>query len=700
MSKMKGWLQRVWLAATQGAPAPKQEPQRAMRISPTLVALSARNISVEPQQEHKPYEPPPGVIPEGKKADALAMDATPYDYVNEVFCHAHFRGYPFLAALTQLPEYRKMSETIAKEMTRKFIKILAVGDEDKSDKIKQIEEALVRFQVRDVFRQAVEMDGFFGRGQIYIDVDMPNSKTPARDDANELESPLLLDKAKIAQGSLRGFRAVEPVWTYPSQYNTVDPMAPDFYKPTRWFVMGKIVHASRLLMFVSREVPDLLKATYNFGGLSLSQLAMPYVDNWLRTRDSVSDTIHSFSTSGIKTNMQDVLQGAGADDLVKRAQLFNNLRDNRGLLLLDKDSEDFFQFNVPLGGLDKLQAQAQEQLCAVSSIPLVKFWGITPTGLNASSEGEIEVFDDEILSQKKLYSDNVKVMLDVIQLSEFGEIDPAISFEWEAMAEMSEIDSATINKTNAETDNILITAGVISRDDARERIIADPKSGYTALEANPDIEDDGEDEDEPDALPAQDSKFEESKHPRAENGQFGSGPGGSTPKLSANEKSAVSSYTGDDFLHQNAALRNGAEPDEQVKRVDAAIEKSEIPAGTKLYRGMDREAAKKLFGGSINAGETISDKAFTSTSKDGGLVKLSYGLGGVILQIEVGEGAKGLDTSGLSRNKHEQETLLPRNAKLKVLGVTPPKKPGEPVIVRVQYGSHKVAEDEALEWEF
>ncbi|MFJ3048502.1 DUF1073 domain-containing protein [Herbaspirillum chlorophenolicum] len=503
MSKMMGWLQRIWQAATQGAPAPaeepKQEPSRAMRISPTLVALSARNVAVEPQQEFKPYEPPPGVVPAGQLKEAMAMDSTPYEYVSQTFCHAHFRGYPFLAALTQLPEYRKMSETIAKEMTRKFVKILAVGDDDKAEKIKKIEEALVRFKVRDVFRQAAELDGFFGRGQVYIDVDMPNSKMPARDDPNELDSPLILAPAKIPKGSLRGFQAVEPVWTYPSQYNTVDPMAPDFYKPTRWFVMGKIVHASRLLMFVSREVPDLLKATYNFGGLSLSQLAMPYVDNWLRTRDSVSDMVHSYSVSGIKTNMQDVLSGASADDLVKRAQLYNNMRDNRGMLMLDKESEEFFQFNAPLAGLDKLQAQAQEQLCGVTSIPLVKFWGITPTGLNASSEGEIEVFDDDMLSLKKaIFSDPFKTVLDVIQLNEFGEIDPGITFEWEAMAEMSEIDSATINKTNAETDNILITAGVISRDDARERIIADPKSGYTALEANPDIEDDAEDDQAPD----------------------------------------------------------------------------------------------------------------------------------------------------------------------------------------------------------
>lgn len=499
MRKIKGWLRRVWLAATQDAPAPvaPAQPERPYKISPTLLALAAKDINATPEQEFKPYEPPPHVVPADQKEAALAMDQTPYGYINETFCHAHFRGYPFLSALTQLPEYRKMSETIAKEMTRKFVKILAVGDEDKSDRIKQIEEALVRFKVRDVFRQAAEMDGFFGRGQIYIDVDMPNKKLPARDDPNELQTPLLIDKAKITKGSLRGFQAVEPVWTYPSAYNTVDPMAPDFYKPTKWFVMGKIVHASRLMMFISREVPDLLKATYNFGGLSLSQLAMPYVDNWLRTRDSVSDMIHSYSVSGIKTNMQDVLSGASDQAFLDRAKLYNNMRDNRGVLMLDKDSEDFFQFNAPLTGLDKLQAQAQEQLCGVTSIPLVKFWGITPTGLNASSEGELEVFDDEILGNKKsIFSGPFKTVLDVIQLSEFGEIDPSITFEWEDMAEMSELDMATINKTNAETDNILITAGVISQDDARERIIADPKSGYTALEANPDLGDDGDEDDQ------------------------------------------------------------------------------------------------------------------------------------------------------------------------------------------------------------
>jgi phage-related protein (TIGR01555 family) len=308
---------------------------------------------------------------------------------------------------------------------------------------------------------------------------------------------LFIDKAKITKGSLIGFRIVEPVWTYPSMYNSTNPLGADFYRPSSWFVMGKNVHASRLLMLTSRPVPDMLKASYNFGGLSLSQLAEPYVNNWLRTRDSVGDLVHSFSISGICTNMAAELSGASSTTLSDRAKLFNDLRDNRGVFLLDKDSEEFFQFNTPLSGLDALQAQAQEQMASVSNIPLVKLLGISPAGLNASSEGEIRVFYDYIhAEQEKSFQEPLKTILDILQLDMYGEIDPEITSEFEELYQLDELQRATVRKTEADTDAVLITAAVISPDDARERLIADKSNGYVALEANPDLDDGGDDGDD------------------------------------------------------------------------------------------------------------------------------------------------------------------------------------------------------------
>jgi len=471
----------------------------------TMTKSNAIEASEIPQFQR--YEPPKGVIPEDQKESVLAMDRSPYDYMNQGVFNQHyveyrFPGYPVLSNWAQLPEYRKMSETIAKEMTRKWIKITSRGDGGNKERVNQLIKAVERYKLQDKFRTCAEYDGFFGRGQLFVDLKAA-SGNDIDASGGELATPLILDSKKIPKGSLKGFNPVEPVWTYPGEYNANNPLRDDFYRPAKWFVMGLTVHSSRLLPFVSREVPDLLKASYNFGGMSLSQLARPYVENWIRTRDSIGDLIHSFSINGIKTDMSAVLGGVeGADaQFFDRAELFNNLRDNRGLMLLDKDGEEFFQFNTPLSSLDKLQAQAQEQQSSVCSIPLVKLFGITPSGLNASSDGEIKVFYDFIRSmQEHLFTDNLIKCLKIIQLSEFGDIDEDISFEFETLHEPDAIEAATIRKTNAETDSILINdCRSISPEESRARVASDPESGYNGIDVDAEIEppeDEGQEETE------------------------------------------------------------------------------------------------------------------------------------------------------------------------------------------------------------
>jgi phage-related protein (TIGR01555 family) len=478
-------------------PTPDEVPTVRKGVSSALLAT----LRQEPAKiAIAPYEPPAGVIPQGVTQNSLAMDGTPYDLLSSAYASSYlsagyFKGYPYLALLSQQPEYRKMAETIAKQMTRKWIKVVAIGDADKSDKVAAMESALKEFRVQAAFRKAAELDGFFGRGQIYIDIKTP-AGIPAQTDYEELKTPLLRSPAKIKKDSLIGFRVIEPVWTYPSSYTTANPMAADYYKPTSWFVLGNTVHASRLLLFVSRELPDLLKASYNFSGLSMTQLAEPYVNNFLRTRDSVSDLVHSFSVSGIMTDMGAALSGGNDSLMLDRATMFNTMRDNRGVFMLNKETEEFFQFNTPLSGLDALQAQAQESMASVCNIPLVYLLGITPSGLNATAEGEISVFEDYIRSmQEALFSDNLDRVFEIIQLSKFGAIDPDIGYEYEPLSQMDPAEQANIRKVDADADAVLIGAGVISPDESRTRLAAAPDSLYAGLEANPDL---GAPDDEPD----------------------------------------------------------------------------------------------------------------------------------------------------------------------------------------------------------
>lgn len=427
--------------------------------------------------------PMPGVLPKNK----MAMDAVPqinaayaFASMNQIFSEGlQFMGYPYLAELTQRAEYRRPSEILAKEMTRKWIKLSVASEEDKTEKLDQIKDELDRLGAQGAFRKAAELDGYFGRAQIFLDCGTDRFIT------DELKTPLALHRYKIGKKALKRLTVLEPIWTYPNQYNSDNPLDPTFYRPQSWFVMAKEVHSSRLLTIIGRPMPDILKPAYMFGGLSLSQMAKPYVDNWLRTRQSVSDLIHAFSVFGLKTNMGTQLDAGAAKNLRNRAALFNAHRDNRGLMIIDKDTEDFFNVAAPLGSLDKLQAQAQEQQSSVTGIPLSILLGITPSGLNASNDGEIRTFYQWVEAQQEsMLSPSLKQLIDVIQMSLFGEIDPDIQFKWEPLWSLSEVESSTARKTDMETDDIAINAGVITPEESRQRLASEENSPYSGLDLN------------------------------------------------------------------------------------------------------------------------------------------------------------------------------------------------------------------------
>jgi hypothetical protein len=192
--------------------------------------------------------------------------------------------------------------------------------------------------------------------------------------------------------------------------------------------------------------------------------------------------------SGIKTDLEALLQPGMAQEMENRARLYNAMRDNRGLFIMDKEREEFFQFNTPLNGLDSLQAQSQEMMATVAKEPLIYMFGTTPSGLNATSEGEIKVWHEYVTAmQNVLFRANLTKVLQVIGLHLWGEIDDDITFGFVSLDEMSPKEKADIEKVKADTDAVSIANGVIAPDEARQRIANDPESDYQGLEVNREI---------------------------------------------------------------------------------------------------------------------------------------------------------------------------------------------------------------------
>jgi len=388
-----------------------------------------------------------------------------------------FLGFPYLAELAQITEYRTPAEALSTEMTRAWVKLVSKDKKkDLGEKIKDITDRLESLKVRDLFREAALKTEQFGRAHIYVSV-------KGQDDDRTRQVPL----KKIEKGSLVGFSCIEPYWLTPYSWNSTHPERPDFYKPQSWFVLGRKTHSSRLLTFIFREVPDLLKPAYDFSGISITQLMMPYVNRWLRTAKNVNDLINIFSIVTLATDMQQMLQ-AGANDpsgLPARMQAFTHTRDNRGAMVINKDTEELSTQNVPLGSLDKLQAQAQEHMATPSRMPLIEFFGITPTGLNSSSEGEFQARNKYVKGMIELgFAAHFRRVHELVQMDLYGEIDPDITEEWQNLYEPTPKEESELRKADADRDAVYLDNSVIAADEVRDKLKNDPKSGYDNLQGD------------------------------------------------------------------------------------------------------------------------------------------------------------------------------------------------------------------------
>ena len=447
--------------------------------------LDKAQIKPQTKSYTYPVEPPmlaPGVVPNGEKP-LVAMDSGPYDYARSMsgMCAEWigFPGYPYLAMLSTRAEYRMFAQSIATSLTREWITLNSTdtaGDDTKA-KITELTQAITDLKLRDVIRSAAEHDSYYGRAQILLNIE-----------GHDLSLPLILSDKTISKDSKFSVRAVEAMWTTPSAYNAIDPSKPDFYVPSKWFMLGQEVHSSRLLTIVTRPVTDMLKPAFNFGGMSMSQLAEPYVDNWLRTRQSVSDLINNFSIVVLKTSMDQVLQGgegpaADGTDLFNRVELFTLTRSNRGVMVIDKDKEELEILNVPLSGLAELQSQSQEQMCSVSHIPAVELLGISPTGFGNVAEGEMRSQDNWVTAIFEAYwRSPIETILKVLQLIKYGEIDPDITVTFNPLYQMTPKELAEIRTADATTDGAYLDRGCVDPLEVREKLARNPESGYQGLD--------------------------------------------------------------------------------------------------------------------------------------------------------------------------------------------------------------------------
>lgn len=386
-----------------------------------------------------------------------------------------FIGYPALALLRQNIMLQNIVTVFSEEMTKKWV-VPSPSDESVTEEEVQ---ALIKLDQKHkgqaLFRKALTEQLFSGGCLVFIDVGDEN-----------LEAPLELDPVSIPKGSLRGFRIVEPMNCYAMGYNAYDPLAENYFVPQYWNIQGRDVHASRFLYFAENELPILLRPAYMFFGIPFTQLLLDYVYNFERSRDAAARALRNHSLLGLMTDLSSILQtgvcAGNPQSIINRLRIMQATRDQDGIALLNKETEEFFQITTPLTGMQELTEQQLQLMSFAARIPVTKLFLTPPKGFSTTDEMSEQNWAQVINGrQTRQLTDNVIKFHKIIALNEWGKTLGTLDYKWPDVRDMSAKEKAELQNQLAQRDSTLVQGQILDASEVRERMAADEESGYSGI---------------------------------------------------------------------------------------------------------------------------------------------------------------------------------------------------------------------------
>lgn len=426
--------------------------------------------------------------------NALSGGTYEFDLVtrNRIKLEAAYRGSWVVGAVV---------DSVAEDMTRSGITITTnEGDED----IKDFKNDMTRLQIWGSICHLIKWGRLYGGALGVLQIE-----------GQDLSTPLNLDT--IAKGQFRGIVVYDRWQLNPDLLRVIDSGPemglPKFYQivtdsrstsPNFKTNTGQLtVHHSRVIRYTGIDLPYFQAITEMMWGESILERLWDRLisfDNATMSSASLIDRAN-LRTVGIEGLREIIAAGGQAQaGLEKQFEMMRVMQVNEGLTLLDKN-DSFESTAYSFAGLSDMMLQFGQQLSGASGIPLVRLFGQSPAGLNATGESDIRMYYDNINAQQEARLRNpFGILMKVMWQSSFGKPAPDdLEFSFTPLWQMDATDRANNAKTQTETVIGAFESGLTSRETSLKELRQ--SSADTGLFSNISDEDIEEAENEEPPMP-------------------------------------------------------------------------------------------------------------------------------------------------------------------------------------------------------
>lgn len=350
--------------------------------------------------------------------------------------------------------------------------------------------ALQKYQVDDHLRRCMIAARVYG-GSVLLIVSKDN--TP--------EMPL--DIANFKQGDLIQFIPLSR-YAISSQEIDNDIMSPTFGKSIYFNVtlpQGialQLVHRSRLLFFSSIKYPtsddnsiNQMDTESDLFGISLIERALHNIAQDHEINTNIAFLIEIANLDIVKLrDLKEMMSGDFVSDedlsYEKLLEEYARARDVYGVSVTDAE-DSIERKSANFSGLANLIDRYREHVAGAADIPMSRFNGRAPSGLNASGDSELKNYAMMVESQREIQLKSKYNIIDKLLLANLGIKNEEFCFKFNPIVKPNELEKATIMQQSAASVIQLVNTGIISEEESREVLNATGVFGKLSEEIPEDL---------------------------------------------------------------------------------------------------------------------------------------------------------------------------------------------------------------------
>lgn len=333
------------------------------------------------------------------------------------------------------------------------------SDEIDAEDIKRLHQVIDEQDILNTYGQALKWARLFGGAGIIINA------------GQDMRQPLNLERIKDTT-PLAFYAADRWELSYtPEGMNQLDQFKEETSEhPYNYY--GHVMHKSNVIKLNGKLPPSLLRGQFGGWGMSEIEKIVRSYNQYLKHQNVTFECLDEskvdvFSINGFNAA---IATSNGAQKTAQRIGMAAQLKNFQNALVIDKE-DSYEQKTMNFGGLAEILNQIRIGLACDLRMPMTKLFGIAPSGLNASSEEEIENYNSMIETEiRTKVKGGLILMLKILCKKLFNYIPDNLSIEWAPLREQDAQEQSLIKTDNLNRVISAYTNGLMSGEKAVETI--------------------------------------------------------------------------------------------------------------------------------------------------------------------------------------------------------------------------------------